>query len=287
MGIQRIPEFIAAVEKAKNDDEIVDLAKSEYDYLVDAYDVLSSRNVAFGKYRKGIAGLDLGEELKKELRLIMRLTKAETRARNDRDREKVADKNRSRRPIDDVDVHIDACLDLIENGTSYYALILGLCGATGRRTAEIAVTARFEVSGKTEVIFTGQLKEKTKADSGPYRIPVLIPAEIVVDGLQKLRDWRPNDFIAFEDLGTEKAKLAANRFSSRAAKELRVKCEKFFPGLIPKNLRAIYTTLAYHFHEDPTISPQRYASDILGHGKNDNETGASYADFYINDPDYL
>lgn len=63
---------------------------------------------------------------------------------------------------------------------------------TGRRMAEVHLSADFEQVSDYEVQFTGQLKGKSRKQDGkelryvPFNIPTLVPAELVVKGLKWL-----------------------------------------------------------------------------------------------------
>jgi len=74
--------------------------------------------------------------------------------------------------------------------------------ATGRRMSEVHLSGEFEVSGEYELIFKGQLKGKSRRigkDSKhkgvalinhPFTIPTIVKAQLVVDGIQYLEDYK-------------------------------------------------------------------------------------------------
>jgi Telomere resolvase len=184
---------------------------------------------------------------------------------------KVSTEHRSLRPLRNPDKMILTALDLLE-GVSVYDRILGLSFLSGRRVAEIACTAKFQTLRKEWMLFDGQLKIKEKL-SGTYEIPVLAQPSLIVEGIRQIRAERPqwvDQPIPFHDRGSP---------------ALSVRVKKHFSAFIDtptvKDLRAAYAEICYDRFASVRISKSRFFSDILGHGQDDNLTGQSYIDFYI------
>lgn len=287
MGIQRVDAFVAALQKARSEKAVQKIANQEYRYLCDSYDVLSSKRYAFTQYRKAVKSTFPTDDdpIAQICLKTLRPSQDEATRYRQHQNEQVANEQRNLRPIRDVDGHITTCEDLL-NGKSYYDLILGLAGLTGRRVSEIAITSRFDLRTEMTVWFQGQLKTRGVTDRPEgYEIPTLTYAETVVAALARLREWKP-ELVAPANATIEKQVALSKRFHNRASTELCKRCRKTFGALKVKDLRPVYGELAYLFADDPTIAKKRYMSDILGHGLNDNATGESYLDFYIADPAY-
>jgi integrase len=184
---------------------------------------------------------------------------------------KVSTEHRSLRPLRNPNKMILTALDLLE-GVSVYDRILGLAFLSGRRVAEIACTAKCQPLRKDWILFDGQLKVKEKL-TGTYEIPLLAESSLIVDGIRRLRQERPqwvDQPILFHDRGSP---------------ALSVRVKKHFSPFIDtptvKDLRAAYAEICYDRFGSIRIAKSRFFSDILGHGEDDNLTGQSYIDFYI------
>ena len=188
------------------------------------------------------------------------------------------DFSQGRREIVSVDQFLSIGEGLLDAG-SYLARILGLCAMTGRRTVEIACTARFEKTGPDEVCFSGQAKTRGRNPIGPYRIPTLVPADRVLECLGTIRADKP-DLVENPEI-----------FHSRCAKDLHVRARVFSEvfnvgNAKPKDLRPAYAEIAWLLFDERRTGKQLYFSRILGHSSDDIATASSYDDFIIADPNY-
>lgn len=284
MALQRTDEFIRALTGLPMVPAQI-VTEAERDYLIEAYPNINSRRAAFTTYRAAIKS-GIPEPFASACCSILSLTKEQSIAfRNDYNRS-VANEQRALRPIHDVDGHIDKCERLLKAG-SYCEVILGIAGLTGRRVGEVAVTARFEVADPITVVFYGQTKTRGRTDAvDGYEMPTLCAANTIFEALARLRDWKP-ELAAVPEDSQEQVAAKLKLFHDRASKPLNAKARKHFGDDIkPKDLRSIYGELAYLFFGPDNIAKKRFMSDLFGHGPDDNLTGESYLDFYIDDPGY-
>ena len=202
---------------------------------------------------------------------ILNLTRQEIDDLNLQYSQKVATEHRSLRPLKNYDQMILKAVELL-GGVSIYDRILGLACLTGRRTAEIGCTAKFQTLRKNWMLFDGQLKGKTRLLS-TYEIPVLADGALILDAVKSVREQRPrwvDNTILFHDCGSKELSLRVKRHFS-----------KFIDNPAVKDLRAAYAEVCYDRFGSVRKAKTRFFSEILGHGEDDNITGQSYIDFYI------
>jgi Telomere resolvase len=202
---------------------------------------------------------------------ILNLTFEETVYLNDQYAKKVASEHRSLRPLKNHDQMILKAQELL-GGMSIYDRILGLACLTGRRAAEIGCTAKFQTLRKDWMLFDGQLKGKTRL-LHTYEIPVLAEPALIIDTVRSVREQRPlwvENTILFHDCGSRELSLRVKRHFS-----------DFIDNPAVKDLRAAYAEVCYDRFGTVRKAKTRFFSDILGHGEDDNITGQSYIDFYI------
>lgn len=177
-------------------------------------------------------------------------------------------------------------LSSIKNGeeANWMDVSCAIALATGRRMAEVHLSASFEKSDKYEVIFKGHLKGKSRRvrvgakaipvrDYG-FKIPTLLPVELVCFGLQWLND-KGKRFPANED------PERVNRRWSKVLNE-HVKDWDIFPpdDRTYHKFRAAY--LRACVENDPTVDKYDfadYAERILG--DKDETTINSYKRYQI------
>ena len=202
---------------------------------------------------------------------ILNLTKEEIDDLNDQYSKKVASEHRSLRPLKNHDQMILKAVDLL-GGMSIYDRILGLACLTGRRAAEIGCTAKFQPLRKDWMLFDGQLKGKTRL-LHTYEIPVLADTALIIEAVRSVREQRPlwvENTILFHDCGSRELSLRVKRHFS-----------DFIDNPAVKDLRSAYAEICYDKFGTVRTAKSRFFSDILGHGEDDNITGQSYIDFYI------
>jgi hypothetical protein len=205
---------------------------------------------------------------------ILNLTFDEIVFLNEQYSKKVASEHRDLRPLKDYERMILRAADLLE-ADSIYDRILGLAFLTGRRAAEIGCTAQFQPLRKERkdwMLFDGQLKGKTRVLM-TYEIPILGEPEAIVRALKRIREQRPRweeNTILFHDCGSRELSTRVKRYFS-----------DFIESPTVKDLRAAYAEVCYERFGSVRKSKTRFFSEILGHGQDDNITGQSYIDFYI------
>ena len=287
MGILRTREFFNRLSECKREGDVRELVAAERSYLNSSYTTLASKKNAYTAYRNYLReafykhpSLDeatVSGLIKSYLRLSVDEDKAFQRAH----KEQVEKDNSNLRPIQDVDGHIETSVGLLKSG-SYLDVIIGLSALTGRRTAEIGTSARFEVATPTSVVFYGQLKVKDREGVEAYEIPVLHDSRVLCEHLAAIRRRKP-DLIG-----------SPQKFHDCCGKNISVRVKTHYSGLYDsplctKDLRAIYAEICFQLYsgtKDKRMSQVAYYSKVLGHGELDLTTAHSYLDFYIADENF-
>jgi integrase len=274
MGIKRIEFFLGRIKNALPE-QYDAICTEEVDYLRPQY-ALSSLRRTLTDYRKAVNS-SMAEELVDRINCFLTLTRDEAKIMASLKNKQISKDLKNLRPINDLDKHIVNAVAMLD-GTSHHIKIVGLAALTGRRMAEIGCTAKFEkIEGDdNHVLFTGQLKMKGRPDQSAYIIPVLGDVDKIINTLDYIRKNKP---VYIDN---------THRFHNACSKELGERVRKHFPDtsddhLTPKDLRAIYAEICYELEDNKTIAKQKFFSEILGHGEDDNATGISYLDFYIAD----
>lgn len=268
MAINRIQEFVSAINSQSDEMTIERLCLSELTYLRSEL-ALTSVKRAVTRYRNAFKEVSDSHPCLK----YFKLTRDEQASIKGATRSQVYTDHTNLRPIDPDELIFKAC-ELLKS-ESYLNLALGLMLLTGRRSTEILKTAEMTVASDDSVIFEGQLKTKgsDNAQTLPYEIPVLTDSQTIINALAKLRQLR--DF----------SNLTNDAVHSRANKSLSEAVKRYFADLIPsvklKDLRSAYATICHDFYCPNQISQTAYFAMVLGHSKEDLTTAQSYQDFYI------
>lgn len=189
---------------------------------------------------------------------------------------------------------------------------LGLLIVTGRRPVEVFTTGEFarmqlrqgsRAYTKWSVTFAGQAKTRGKAGTQhdkAYEIPVLAPADEVVQAFERLRahpkaqtklaitathvptlrwaEMTPEDF--------KRSNSVYGRIvtAMKGDDEHEPMFADLWPGDVPLtayDFRALYAEIAYLMFAPKTVSKNSYFNGILGHTAKDIETGLSYMRFAL------
>jgi len=200
----------------------------------------------------------------------------------------VKQNNRELRPFYNESEYIQRAVALL-NTKSYINVAMGLCAVTGRRPSEILLTAEFKKAGDYAVIFSGQLKTKDSENARDnYYMPTLIEADTVIDALNRLRTLRD-----FSDIKTKPGQTKAQAVNSKTAKSQGECVKRYFAKFIPEfkresgkeeqpkpyNLRQVYVLIAINHFCPSDTDETVFASDILGHARDDLATAHSYKVF--------
>ena len=278
MAISRIDVFIRNAHQTTTPHDVQKACVAELKYLRANYQPFSLRR-ALTNYRNAIKKENFEDNKQSTLLKSLVMTLDEKAAMSKKEYEQVSNDLNNLRPIHEIDKYIDVATTLLSDN-SYLIQVVGLCALTGRRSAEIGCTAKFELcKDENKLLFSGQLKTKDRGDLPAYEIPVLCEPSKIIETIEALRAKKPqfiNDTVKFHDA---------------ASKELNRRVKRFFPfvsdaPLSTKDLRSIYGELNFMFEDNPTIAKSKYISNILGHSEDDITTGQSYLDFYIEDENY-
>lgn len=280
MGISRIEHFIATITKTPLN-EIEKACNHELNYLRRYYEPSSMRR-AVTNYRNAVR--NAGFESKIETVIIKKLVLSEVEKillANQKSEQLTHDLT-TLRPLRHIDEMIQIATALLSEN-SYLKQVIGLCVLTGRRSAEIGCTAHFEAieNDPFKIMFTGQLKTKGRGELAAFEIPVLCESHKIIEALNALRLKKPQYVNNPE------------KFHKSLSKDLGINAKKAFnfvtddSSITVKDLRSIYAEINYFLADNRTIAKSKFMSMILGHDENDNETGLSYVDFYIDDENYI
>jgi len=164
---------------------------------------------------------------------------------------------------------IDNILDNIET-VSWKHLSFAIAIATGRRQGEVhGIATSFSVIDSGHVLFSGQLKTKTKGVNPPTSIPCLFDAYKVVSAWERLRTMN-------------RASYSPETVNSAVGKALSTEMPKDI-----RDIKAACNLVAYKDNRDCygayclLSKPQQYSTNaylaiIMGHGENDVVTASTY-----------
>jgi hypothetical protein len=162
----------------------------------------------------------------------------------------------------------------------YEDVSCALALATGKRMAEIHLSAEFKQVGEYEIEFKGQLKGKSREVKGEslreatFRIPTLVPANLVVSGL----DWLEANgkrFSKNED---------PSRVNTRFSKPLSERVKEMWL-ILPKDemtyhkFRGAYLICAWENSNNHAYDFEDFSKEVLG--DEDTSTIKSYKRFKV------
>lgn len=210
-------------------------------------------------------------------------------------------------------VYVPRWLEMVQKANamlksdSAYELLAGLMLVTGRRQYELLSTGTFEtiVTGirtqpgakfrgidRWNVLFSGQAKTRnapgTKHEDA-FPIPVLAPAQLVVEALERLRE----SHLGRSWVGISNEELHERGGHSIFRNEIELRYTQLWPygkkphgvSFKPMYLRKIYAEIAWKMHPHPNLSKPAYLAKILGHRDDDIQTALAYFFFTIDAPD--
>ena len=276
MGKMQIEKFIDNIDNITDLSEIEIRCKQEKSYIDANYSTLGSRKYTFTQYRNAVKNSALKNSSKKVVFDILKLNTKETLSYKEDYKQKVKQEQNNLKLIIDYQGYIAKAESLIRTN-HFISSVLGFAALTGRRVAEIACSAKFQLHSPAHLMFAGQLKTKGRGDIGSYLVPCLTsPIEVITE----FKRFRKNSPRYIGDVRT---------FHNNNSKDLSVQAKKHFSDYVegivtPKDLRAIYAsisckTIKANFRQ----SEQSYMADILGHDENDLNTCNSYIDYKIKD----
>jgi hypothetical protein len=134
--------------------------------------------------------------------------------------------------------------------------------ASGRRLSEGLQTAQLKLETDYSVLFTGQLKQPL-GDLPPYEIPTIVPANLLIEALSRLR--------GLVDCSALSASDVSHRYGRQVREVTREALGQILPvregkkQLVAHDLRAAYARIAVHWYCPAEKSDRLYAATILGH----------------------
>ena len=170
---------------------------------------------------------------------------------------------------------IDNILDNIDT-VSWKHLSFAIALATGRRMGEVhGIGTSFSIVDSGQVLFSGQLKTKTKGVNPPTTVPCVFDAYKVISAWEKLRELGRASYVP-EDVN----RAISVALSTQMPKD--IKAIKEACNLVAykdnRDCYAAYCVLVVkpQHEQHRHFSTNAYISEIMGHGVNDVATASTY-----------
>jgi len=193
---------------------------------------------------------------------VVGLSKQEYAEINDRKQGNVAKRNEQVQFLDDPDAIVARAVMLLEE-PDWADVAAGLAVLTGRRSAELLSTARFEIKSKWSVTFTGAVKRRREKGLA-FEIPTLTTAKRVVNAIEKLRRELP-----------QAVNLPANEVNAKYGQAVARSCDRHFQDLVPTRpckdnlythlFRSVYACIATFWYCPPSVDATEFKAAIQGH----------------------
>lgn len=193
---------------------------------------------------------------------VVGLSKQEYAEINDRKQGNVAKRNEQVQFIDDPDAIVARAVKLLEE-PDWADVAAGLAVLTGRRSAELLSTARFEVKSKWSVTFTGAVKRRGEKGLA-FEIPTLTTAKRVVNAIEKLRRELP-----------QAVNLPASEVNAKYGQAVAKSCDRHFQDLVPTRpgkdnlythlFRSVYACIATFWYCPSSVDVTEFKAAIQGH----------------------
>ena len=195
-------------------------------------------------------------------------------------RTKVIDKGRNKTLVDG-----NGCLEFARNSLTrldrWMDVSIALIITTGRRMSEIhnSETVFTKIDDYT-LSFDGQLMTKDRGDLGAFNIPCLLPADMILNGINYLREQDPERLYK----GTENmtvAEIVNAKVSVSLSRAVKANMIGF--GInVYKDCRVVYAEICWETLADQAvIDKAHYFSQILGHSEKDVTTANSHIKFHV------
>lgn len=273
MALTNVNNFFDNLSRIEDISLFEKYCEEEKRNIEETYSVLTSKKSVYTKYRNKALIYKFEDDKNNIVRYYFKLDKVDYKILRDKYTEKVSKFLSNRKLIYSPENYINTSISLLESN-KINNNIVGLAALTGRRVAEIGCSASFKYLTKNKLLFTGQLKTKTREEVKPFEIPVFHDANILIKVLNRIRYEKPqfyNNTPLFHD--------TCSKTISSIVKKTYVNIVE--GEVTPKDLRAIYACLANFNFRPNTISPNRYIAMILGHAEIDNDTSNSYQNYYL------
>jgi hypothetical protein len=193
---------------------------------------------------------------------IVKLSKQEYTEINDLKQGNVAKRNEQVQFIENPDAIVARAVKLLGE-PDWADMAAGLAVLTGRRSAELLSTARFEVKSKWSVTFTGAVKRRGEQGLA-FEIPTLTTAKRVVTAIDKLRRELP-----------QALELPASEVNAKYGQAVARACDRHFQGLVPTRpgkdnlythlFRSVYACIATFWYCPPRVDATEFKAAIQGH----------------------
>jgi hypothetical protein len=193
---------------------------------------------------------------------VVKLSKQEYAEINDHKQGNVAKRNEQVQFIANPDAIVARAVKLLSE-PDWADVAAGLAVLTGRRSAELLSTARFEVKSKWSVTFTGAVKRRGEQGLA-FEIPTLTTAKRVVSAIEKLRRELPRA-----------VELPASEVNAKYGQAVARSCDRHFHDLVPTRpgkdtlythlFRSVYACIATFWYCPPTVDVTEFKAAIQGH----------------------
>lgn len=219
--------------------------------------------------------------------------KAESEYKAVRDKKQVEVRSTNRIKVRSMDNLVKRAYQVLNNvnastpKTEWKNIALALCVVTGRRAfSEILSSGTFEVESEYFAWFTGQAKTKGKSEdyfknNPSYRIPTLVPAQLVVNGVKWL-DEHDKRAVTKEGNSATAEEIAHARYGKELGAHLKSSewCAKYARELLqktpvkkesnyanPHRLRQLYAITTAKVLQPENIGKSDFIGLVMGHSR--------------------
>lgn len=162
---------------------------------------------------------------------------------NDQSRGKVDWRNEHQLLLPDPLAIINRLIELLKH-PDWAPLAVALAGLTGRRVGEVLLTGKVQWKSAYVVSFSGRLKRQGAPEKA-FEIPTAAPAQLVVDGWERLRshpDLHAASPHVFEEIPPEKMNAVLRQLNRDLSPIVRKAADYYFGELIPKRRKSVRNT---------------------------------------------
>ena len=174
------------------------------------------------------------------------------------------------------DLYLEAVDSLLESSQPL-ELAIAIAATTGRRYSEVMARGDFSPTNHPyQIHFSGQLKKRGLRDD-EYLIYTLVPAELVLDALERFRthpeiaELENASISKLNQLNTPINRLVQHYFQDTEIVPVLVG----EAGVTIQNLRGLYGEIAVHFFCPTEMGPHRFIQQRLGHLIADSDLASS------------
>jgi len=167
-------------------------------------------------------------------------------------------------------------------------VVCALMLVTGRRQAEIMQSGNFELTDDDyKLLFSGQLKKHNSLEEKPYVIPTLVPAHLVIEGIEWLNNLGKRDCKTPREASSKYSKeicstsksIIQNRFVLTEGEWFYQDGDKKKDRRVGHLFRHTYGQVCYQLFSSKSNYINNYLTEIYGHDSDETGTSAWSANY--------